>query len=105
MSGLPNLASVEPTISQILSETPMFRTHKDGDGMFGAPSLVVHGPKLPGAFVTWVPSIENMQLRHGMIVAVHDNQVDVVWNPWSEQPGILVGQLRKQMKALGYVKP
>jgi len=95
----------DPSIAELLMAPPNFRSHRDGDSLFGAPNLVMHGPKAPGTLVTWVPTIENMQLRNGIIVAVHDNQVDVAWNPWSEQPGILVGQLMKQMKALGYVKP
>lgn len=94
-----------------------FASYPDKDGYLKGRMVLKHGPVLPcakhkvtggshtckdcrytpGTLLTYVPTVPNMHPRHGMIVAVHSGQVDVVWNPWQEGSGAGYGELRRRM--------
>lgn len=74
-----------------------FRSYRDADGYMRDPSLLMDGPIAPGTLIIKVPVVATINLRVGVIVAVHDGQVDVMWQPWTEDRSIADGQLRKRM--------
>jgi len=76
-----------------------FRTYLDRDGYLKGRTVVLHGPIQPGTLLTKVPTIADMELRFGVIIAVHGTQVDVLWNPWRPLPkdSIKEGELRRLM--------
>lgn len=75
----------------------VFETHYDRHGYMKDPSLLFDGPIAPGTLIIKVPVVSQINLRVGMIVAVHSGQVDVVWHPWSSDPTIKDGELRQRL--------
>jgi len=68
----------------VLMSTVEFRTHRDTDGYIrNNPRASVVGPIQPGAMVV-IASASNdlVDIRTGLIVAVHDDSVSVMWNAW-----------------------
>lgn len=43
------------------------------------PGVAVLGPTCPGAMVAYLPTTPGFSARSGIIVSVHDGQVDVMW--------------------------
>lgn len=74
-----------------------FETYPDKHGYLKQRNVLLFGPREPGTLIAYVPTVARMDLRLGMIVAVHSDRVDVVWNRWRENPAIQDGQLRQLM--------
>lgn len=76
-----------------------FATYPDKDGYLKGRRILKHGPIAPGTLLTAVPAVADMEVRHGMIVAVHDGVVDVVWRPWTPAPPgtYEYGELRRRL--------
>lgn len=76
-----------------------FASYPDRDGYLRGRMILKHGPVEPGTMLTFVPTVADMEVRHGMVVAVHSDQVDVVWQAWAPTaPGTYeYGELRRKL--------
>ena len=74
-----------------------FRTYRRSDGFFSDPSVLYERPLAPGTFLTKVPVVRSIDLRTGMVVAVTEEHVFVVWNGWRSDERVQDGELRKRM--------
>lgn len=74
-----------------------FKTYLNRDGYLKQKTILVHGPVAPGTLLSSVPIVGGIDMRHGMIVAVHAHQVDVVWNSYRHVDDIKYGDLRKRL--------
>ena len=73
------------------------RAYNRSDGFFDDPSVLEDRPLLPGTLVIDVPVVSTIQLRFGIVVAADSANVNVLWNPWTDDPNIVDGSLRKQL--------
>ena len=59
-----------------------FHSHRKTDLFNPMSNILAHGALLPGTFLTWIPTATAAIARNGLVVAIHGEQVDVVWNEW-----------------------
>lgn len=71
-----------------------FFSYSVKDGFFSGHQVVLSGPLQPGTLVTFVPTVRDVQLRHGLVIALTDDGLcHVAWNCWQRVAGIPRGEL------------